>query len=298
MNKEAKGTIFAIIAAVISGISIPINKIFVVSLDPMAFTAIRSLIIGIIFFILIKLKKENFKIKLNAKYLALIAIIGGAFAFLLFFTGLKLTTAGRGAFLHKTLPIFVVIFAFIFLKEKINKKHLYSILIMFLGIFIIYYSDIVPTQLWSNPSLGDLLVIGATVLWALENVIARKVMIKNGGNFIVSFFRMFFGGIIILAFVLLMGRTEVLVSLNAQQLINISISTAILFGYVFFWYWSIKLINVSKASILLLLSPVISLLLGVIIFNEPVPATQLIGSALILMGAYLVSNVKSELQNI
>ena len=48
MKNETKGTILAIAAAVISGFSIPLNKLFVVSIDPVVFTSIRSLLIGII----------------------------------------------------------------------------------------------------------------------------------------------------------------------------------------------------------------------------------------------------------
>jgi drug/metabolite transporter (DMT)-like permease len=298
MKREVKGTIFAILAAIISGISIPLNKIFVVDIDPMVFTSIRLLLIGVVFLLISFLRHEHINKKINIKYLALIAIIGGAFAFLLFFTGLKLTTSGRAAFLQKTLPVYVVLFAFLFLKEKISRKHFYSILIMLIGTVVIYYSDIIPSQLWLNPFLGDLLVIGATVLWALENVIARKVMIKDESNIIVSFFRMFFGGIILFALALFLGKYDALISLNSQQIINVSVSTIILFGYVFFWYLSLKLINASKASSLLLIAPVISLLLGILILKEPFSSIQLIGSALILIGAYFVSNIKSELQNI
>jgi len=298
MNNEIKGTIFAILAAVISGVSIPLNKSFVVNIDPLVFTSIRLLLIGTIFLIISYFRHEKINKKINIKYLALIAIIGGAFAFLLFFDGLRLTTSGRAAFLQKTMPIYVVVLAFLFLKERITKKYLYSIFLMLIGTAIIYYSEIVPAQLWLNPSLGDLLVIGATILWALENVLSRKVMIKGESNFIVSFVRMFFGGIILFSIVLLLGKYDLLMSLNSQQVISISVSTIILFGYVLFWYWSLKFINVTKASSLLLLSPVISLLIGNGFLNEPVPFTQLIGSALILVGVYFVSKIKSEFQNI
>jgi drug/metabolite transporter (DMT)-like permease len=298
MNKETSGTIFAITAAIISGFSIPLNKIFVVNLDPLVFTALRSLVIGIAFFVIAYFSRGHAKIKTDAKQLAMIAIIGGAVAFLLFFTGLKLTTAGRGAFLNKTLPLYAVLLAFIFLKEKVSKKHFYSLLIMFLGTVAIFFSEIIPTQLWLNPSLGDFLVVIATILWAFEAVIARKAMVKGENNFFVSFVRMFFGGVILFAFAILIGKYDIILSLSTQQLINIGISTVILFGYVFFWYWSLKLINVSKASTLLLISPVISLLIGMIVLREPAPLIQIAGSALILIGAYIVSNVKSEFQNI
>jgi len=86
-----------------------------------------------------------------------------------------------------------------------------------------------------------------------------------------------------------------LLALTAQQAVNIAISTAILFGYVFCWYYSIRMINVSKASTILLLAPVVSLVLGVVVLGEAAPLVQLIGSALILMGAYFVVNIRSEL---
>ena len=297
MNKELKGTILALLTAVISGVSIPLNKIFVVNLDPLVFTSIRSLIIGAVFLVITRFRREHIDKKINIKYLALIAIIGGAFAFLLFFDGLKLTTSGRAAFLHKTMPLYIIVLAFLFLKEKITKKYLYYILLMLIGTAAIYYSDIASDPLWFNPSLGDLLIMGATFLWAIENILAKKVMIKES-NFIVSFVRMFFGGVILLSIVLVLGKIEILMNLNSQQLINIGISTLVLFGYVLFWYWSLKFINVSKASIILLLSPVVSFLIGASFLSEPAPYTQIIGSVLILMGAYLVSNIKSESRSI
>jgi len=298
MRKETSGTILALLTAVISGFAIPVNKLFVVSLDPTVFTAVRAIIIGVMFLILAsfqsKFDYKKFK-QVPWKYLLAIAVIGGSFAFLLFFTGLQFTTAGRGAFLHKTLPLYATLFAFIFLKEKVSRKQLYAMLAMLVGTALIYFASIPPAQLWSNPSLGDLLIIGATILWGLENTIARAAMLKKESNLVVSFARMFIGGVILFGVVLLMGKLDILFSLSLQQVSNLLISTAILFGYVLCWYWSVRLINVSKASTLLLLAPVISLVLGTWIFGEPVLGVQLLGSALILAGAYFVVGIKSRM---
>jgi drug/metabolite transporter (DMT)-like permease len=296
MKKETFGTFLAIVTALFSGLAIPMNKLFVVDLDPTVFTAIRGLIIGIIFYIIFLFEGRSTpkKSKIHWKYLLSIAIIGGSFAFLLFFTGLKLTTAGRGAFLHKTLPFYVTIFAFLFLREKVNKKQALALFIMLLGTILIYFNQIEPAEFWLNPSIGDLLIIGATVLWAIESIIAKKAMINGDSNYIVSFARMFIGAIILFAIVILQAKMNILFSLTLQQTINIAVSTAILFGYVFCWYYSIKMINVSKASTLLLIAPIISLILGVLIFNEPAPNLQLLGSLLILIGTYIIVKVKSE----
>ncbi|MCX6816048.1 MAG: DMT family transporter [Candidatus Aenigmarchaeota archaeon] len=304
MNKEQLGTILALLTAVVSGVAIPANKIFIVKMDPLVFTAVRAVIIGVVFLVVAywqfgKNKKPKAKfISVNWKYLAGIAIIGGAIAFYLYFAGLKLTTAGHAAFLHKTLPLYTAILAYIFLKERITKKYAVAMLLMIVGSAAIYLSSILPTDLWMNPQLGDLLVITAAFLWAVENIISKKAMTSGENNFIVSFARMFFGGLILFGAIILLGKADALFTLTSQQMINLSVSTLLLLGYVFFYYWAIKLINVSKAAVLLLVAPVVSLVLGIMFLGEPSPVLQLLGSAIILIGAYLIVGLKSEQRGI
>ena len=297
MDNETKGTILAFATAIISGIAIPINKLFVINMDPTVFTATRALIIGLVFLFLAWKKEKLSKSILKEQkwlYLVLIGLIGGGLAFLFYFHGLQLTTSARGAFLHKTLPIYVTILAFIFLKEKVSQKQLVALGLMFLGIVAIFFDKINPANLWSDPSFGDLLIIFATILWAVENTIAKKVMINGESNFVVSAARMFIGSLFLFGVIVLLGKLDVLFSLSLGQIFGLLASTSILFSYVYCWYSAIKLINVSKATTILLLSPVISMLLGIIMFNEPTPILQLGGSVLILLGGYLVSKVKSE----
>lgn len=290
MNREKTGIILAVIAAIISGFSIFANKIFIVSAEPVAFTFIRSLIIGAVFLgiIMITKNKKNKKQKTNWKALVAIGLIGGAIAFVLFFSGLKMTTAGRAAFIHKTLPLYVLVLAFVFLKEKITEKHFYSIFIMLIGLVAMNLSSLTPEM-----AFGDVLVLMATICWAVEIIISKKAMNSGSSSIMVMMARMLLGSIFIGIFIFATGSFAVL-SMNNAQLANVGISTAILFMYVFFFYTSLKYINASKSSTILLLAPVITLLLGIFILGEPAPALQLVGSALILVGAYFVANERSE----
>lgn len=297
MNKETLGTTLAVLAALISGIAIPVNKLFVVNLDPTVFTAVRALIIGLIFLAISFYTEKSLprpKKKRNWKHLAAIAIVGGAAAFLLFFTGLQLTTAGRGAFIHKMLPFFVAIFAFLFLKEKISRKQWYTLLLMLVGLVVMFSKSLNPAELWLNPQMGDYLILGATILWAIENTIARRAMLDDETNIVVSFSRMFIGGLILFGAVLLMGKLNLLLALDLWQIVSLLVSTGILFGYVFCWYKAIGMINVSKASLFLLLAPVVSLTIGILMFAEPIVDYQIIGSALILIGAFFVVRIESR----
>jgi len=302
MNREMKGTLLAFMTAAISGVSIIANKFFVVGIDPTVFTSVRALIIGLAFLFIIAYTNRFDSRRIQTvfrladwKALLAIAVIGGAVAFLLFFTGLKMTTGGRAAFIHKTLPIYVAVLSYWFLKEKIPMKQTYALIIMLLGTVLIFGATIEPSALWSNPTLGDALVLGATILWAVENTIARKTMLRGDTNWIVSFSRMFIGALILFGAAGVMGKLGLLLTLTPIQIANMFISTGFLFGYVLTWYWAIKLINVSKASTILLLAPVVSTVLGVVALGEPVPMLQAAGSVLILAGGYAVANIKSEL---
>lgn len=297
MKKETLGTFLVICAAIISGFAIPVNKLLIIDLSPTVFTATRAILIGIGFFIIVSFKNNfNYKKFKRVPWKSLLAIgfIGGGLAFLFYFTGIKLTTSGRAAFLHKTLPIYTIILAFLFLKEKVVKKQILALILMLFGTFILYSAKISSSELWVEPSIGDFLIILATFLWGVENIIAKKVMIKGESNFVVTFSRMFFGAILLFGILLGLGKLDQLLSLTIGQIGKILISSAILFGYVFTWYWGIKLINVSKAAPILLLAPVVSLLLGAVWLGEPTPTLQLLGSALILLGAFIVTTVKSK----
>jgi len=291
-KKELWGTLLVLLTAIISGFSIIANKFFVVDIDPLLFTALRAFFIGITFLIISFYisKHNNKKFKQTSwKNLLVIGILGGSFAFWLFFSGLKLTLGSRAAFLHKTFPIYAIILAFIFLKEKITKQQLIAMGIMISGLIIMQLPKIS-----GEIRLGDFLVLAATVLWAIENVISKKVMSNKESNWIVTFSRMFFGSLILFAIIFLTGKTNLLFSLTTQQIIYIAISGSLLFLYVLTWYWGLKFINLSKASTILLLAPVVSLILGVLWLKESISISQLIGSGLILIGAYFIILVKSE----
>lgn len=291
-SKEVVGTLLVLATALISGFNIFINKVFVAKVDPLILTAVRALFIGLIFLAISygvsKKKKESFK-KVSWAPLLFIGVVGGGLAFWLFFEGLKLTTAGRAAFIHKTLPLYAIILAFVFLKEKITKQQIVASALMIAGLVFLE-----STLLLSSIRLGDFLVLGATVLWACENMFSKRVMNLKETNWVVSFSRMFFGSLVLFALIFILGRASLLWNLDANQILYIAISAFLLLLYVLTYYWGLRYINLSKASVLLLISPVITLVLGITYLHEPVYYNQLLGSALILIGAYVVIGQKSE----
>ena len=288
MDKETLGTLLVLGTAIGSGAAIVINRFFVLKVEPVVFTAIRALFIGLVFLALSKKFKGESK-PVPLWNLAVLGLIGGGLAFLLFFTGLPLTTGGRAAFIHKTLPVWASLLALVFLGEKLTDKQKLAMGTALLGLVVLQYENL-PLDVRT----GDILALLATILWAVENTLAKRFMRLGETNWRVTFGRMFFGSLFLFSVAALQGKLHLIAELQPVQWLYIAVSTLLLSWYVLTWYWGLRFINLSKASSILLLSPVISLVLGVLFLNEPVYSLQLVGSALILLGCGILAGTKSE----
>src|SRR3989344_4915848 len=195
-SNDDKGIYLALAAAIISGFSIFLNKFAVAAVEqPLVFTAVRNTIVGIfILTILLALKKWKDVKKLRIKevrYLLLIGIIGGSLPFYLFFTGLSQIPAVNAAIIQKTLIIWVAILAIQFLKEKMSKMQILGVITLFVG------NLVVGGFKGFSFSKGEFFVLLATILWGVENVIAKKAL-KNIDADLVTAARMGIGSLILL----------------------------------------------------------------------------------------------------
>lgn len=259
---ERKGIIFVLATAFISGFSIWINQFGVKVVNPYIFTGLKNFLVVIFLALGIFLFKEwrEFK-KLNKNnWLTLIwiGLIGGGIPFLLFFKGLAMTSAAKGAFIHKTMFLYVAILAFIFLKEKLNKKLILAILLLLIGnIFLI---KLLPHQELNH---GDLLVFLAVLFWSVEQIVSKKAVAKISPR-LVAWGRMFFGLFVILSFWLVTGQFNLVFTLNLIQWQWVILTGLFLFGYVLTWYSGIKYIPISVAVCILALGAPVTAFLDLI----------------------------------
>jgi len=290
MTKLNKGLYLVLGTALISGVSVFLNKFAVMAISNSdVFTTIKNLVLGLILtgivltpFLLDKLKKVA---KADWLKLGIIGVIGGSVPFLLFFKGLSLTTATSAAFIHKTLFIWVSLLAIYFLREKIGRLQYLALGLLFLGNFILLGFK------FMNFGYGEFLVLIATLMWAIEFVIAKKVL-KNVDSEIVAWARMFFGAIILLGYLAATSQINNLITLNLNQMYWVIISSVLLLGYVLTWYKALKYLSaVTVTSILVLASPITTCL--EIITSQKFNIYQIGGSlAITLACGFIIYSVR------
>lgn len=256
-EKHRKGIYFALATAIVSGFSIYINKFAVMEMqDSFVFTTIKNLAVAALLFAFLILPKALSELRsLSSKQwltLGVIGCIGGSIPFLLFFYGLSQATAPSAAFIHKTLFIWVTILAIPFLGERMGKLHIGALVMLIVGSLVLVG---LPTSwAWGK---AELMVLMATMLWAVEAVIAKRVMAQVSSN-VAAFGRMFFGAIVMLIYLALTGKLGVMASLSGQQLGWIAMTSLFLLGYVSCYYAGLKHAPASVVASILVLGSVIT----------------------------------------
>ena len=95
-------------------------------------------------------------------------IVTNSIAILLFFYGLSISPLSLATVLNFTAPIFTVIFAVIFLKEKLTTHRLISLLLGFIGVMCVLRPDL-------SLNLGGFLVLLSSLVWASSLIFIKKL---------------------------------------------------------------------------------------------------------------------------
>ncbi len=289
-----KGLILVFSTAVISGFSIFINKYSVSMINPYIFTFLKNAVVALILSSFVFLIKD-WKLFANLTkkqwlQLLIIGLVGGSIPFLLFFKGLSLTSAAQGAFIHKTMFIYAAILAIVFLKEKISKEFLIGALLLLLGSLISLKA--LPTSFGK----GDLFVLLATLLWAVENLISKHALKELPGK-TVAWGRMFFGSFFILIYLISTSQIGLTSNLGLGQIVWTLITSVLLLGYVFTWYNGLKHVPLSIATAILIVGSPITTFLS-LISGAKIGFKEIISTVLILIGVICVIGTKYLWQQI
>jgi len=254
-----KGILLIFTTAIISGVSIFINQFGVKVVNPYIFAGLKNIAVAILLFCFILMLKQWKNLKALKKYdwliLSIIGLVGGSVPFLMFFKGLSLSTGPEAAYIHKFLFVFIILLAPIFLKEKLKWHYLIGFVFLLAGSVLLY--KIKGAISWNH---GDSLILGATILWAIENLISKKAVSKISPQ-IVAWGRMFFGSLFIIIFLLFTKQLGNMISLEVAQISWVYLSALLLFGYVLTWYTGLKYMPLTYAAAILALgAPITSLL--------------------------------------
>lgn len=287
-----KGLRLVLATALISGVSVFLNRFGVLGMDASLFTTLKNLFVALLLLaLLLALKEWRTLATLSRREwlsLSLIGLIGGSLPFLLFFTGLKMTTATQGSLVRSTMFVWVALLAGLFLKERISAKMALGGILLLLGNILLLNKAVFVF------GVGEALILASTLLWAGEIVLAKRLLSGSAiPGRVVALGRMGFGSLFLLAFVVSTGRAPLLATMGVSSWLWVLVTGLLLFGYVLTFYEGLKSVSASVAAAILLVGSVITIILESL-WTGIVGWPQAIGVALLLLGAFILGSRTSQ----
>ena len=194
----------------------------------------------------------------------------------------KFLDAGLVSVLNYTMPVWVTILAYFFLKEPLTKKKILGIAISIFGVAVLMNINL------TGKFSAILLALSAAICWAIGNVIMKAKLSKCEAVTMTTW-QMVVGAVMLAIYSAIQGDhlaywTPISV---ACLLYNAVIASAFAF---FLWVYILEHMQASKASISVLGVPVVGVLGGVIFLGEPLTLSIVVGMVMVLAGIILVQH--------
>lgn len=296
MSKRTWALFAATLVSIIYGVTFTIAKdVMPKYVEPFGFITMR---VGgsVLLFWLVSFFGPKEKIALeDFPRIAAAALFGVALNMLTFFKGLSYTSPIMGAVLMVTTPMIVLILSAIIMKERMQKRKIFGIILGLAGTItlILYGKSMVNAP---NASLGNLLVFINAISYGFYLILVKKLMDKyNAFTFVKWIYT--FGFIMVLPF----GWSE----FHAINWTTIPTDIYWKIGFVvvfstFLTYLlnlvSMRELKPTTVAVFIYLQPLFATIFAVGLGKDELSLVKLLSAVLIFTGVYLVTQkrVKSE----
>ena len=257
--------------------------------------AIRQFIAGLLYILFFLVTKAPWPKGKQWKTIIILAILNFTLSNGLSTAGVKYISSGLGAIIAAIFPIWVVIISF-FRGERIAKLAVTGTLISFVGICVIFYEHL-GDFLIADFRLGIILSIIATITWAFGTLYTKKKAASFNPYFSLGL-QMFISSISIFAFIGATGASIPLSEIPANSWW--SIGYLVIFGsiltFIAFIY-ALQKLPTELSSVYAYINPIVAVILGSLIFGEPLTTAIIFGGSITLIGLYLINFAMRKKKN-
>jgi len=262
-------------------------------LSPLWAAALRFVIGAMAMYLLARWRGEALlkPLRRHAGAYLLLGLVGIGGFNLLFFYALKSTTPANAALIMATNPLLTTLIAGVVLGERPTSRHLAALPLALLGVVVVISGGSMARLASLQISHGDLLMLGADLVWAFYNVLGRRFM-PAASAITNTTLVMSAGAILLLCVAAFDGGTLSLPGATATAALMVMALGGTVLAYLF-WNTGIAHLGAGRTALFLNLVPVFAMLIGVVAGSTPTQV-QLIGGVMVLGGVSIAMMPKRQ----
>jgi drug/metabolite transporter (DMT)-like permease len=195
--------------------------------------------------------------------------------------------------LQKLQPVFAIALAAFFLKEKLSKKFFLWAVIAIVGAYFMTFGTRLPDlSTGDKTTVAALFALLAAFSFGASTVLSKRAL-RNVSFEMGTYLRFLFSSVIMLAIVLSFGDIKNISDVTTNQIIIFLIIAFSTGGAaIFLYYYGLKRITASVATICELAFPLTAVVLEYFIHGNILGSVQWVGVGLLLFGIIKVSNLR------
>lgn len=282
-----RGAIYGLTAAAIWGGMYVVSDVVLKVIPPFTLLTIRLILGSLILGALLARSGQMRVTRRDLVRLLGVGAIGFGVSVGLQFVGTAKASAINGSVVTSASPAFILLFAWLILRERLTPIRIASVALATVGVLIIL--DLSQLDLSSTKFIGNLALAGAAITWALYSVLVRQVSATRA-TLTVTFYA-FLGGLLVTVPAsalelatpgMAIGAITPGVILGILYLGVMSTAVAMLL-----WNRAFALVEASVASLFFFAQPLVGVVLSNLLLGQLVTRELIIGGALILAGVVL-----------
>lgn len=248
---------------------------------------IRQLIGGMLYVAFFLYKKTPWPKGKQWKTIFILSILNFVFSNGLSTWGVKYISSGLGAILGSIFPLWIVIIT-LFNGERLARLSILGLVVSFCGVCVIFY-DHLADFLKPDFRFGIFISLIATFTWAFGTMYTRKKAASFNPYFSLGL-QMLISSFITLSIVGATGTGVNISSIpaNSWWAIGYLVIIGSVLTFIAFIYM-IQRLPPEINSIYAYINPIVAVILGSIIFGEPLTIAIAIGGSITLLGLYMVN---------
>jgi drug/metabolite transporter (DMT)-like permease len=243
---------------------------------------LRFLLAAALFFLLLLVKREPLRIS-KQQGVALFCLGGVLYTLqsFSFFSAVSYIPPSLAALLLYTFPVYVAVLSYFVEKETLKKKTVLAMLLSMAGLAMV-----LGTSFGGIRPIGIVYALAAAMIYSVYIVVGNRV-VKGLSSYVTS------------AYISLFAACSTFFAAQANGGIQLGFGVQgwlALLGIVFFstvlaiacFFRGLQLIGSTKASVLSMLEPVVTICFSALLFSETLTWLQLLGGTAVLLGAVLI----------
>lgn len=269
-------------------------------IDPYSAAFFRYFIASIALVTILKIKTGEFininQFKQNWLILISLGIVGIGLYNLAFFSAEQYLSANMVAIIISFSPCITALLAALYTRQRLSWITYFAMSIALLGtIGVINYANpecekFFCSNIFSHVSKGEIYALAVCIFSAIYNLMNRSATQRQINSLTITSCAAVFGTIILFFPMIILGTPSNIFKQNLEFHMILLYTALIGSVLAYFWYSeAIKNLGVAKTVIFINAIPFVTILMGIILFNEKVKTATILCGMIIITGVMLTN---------